>query len=213
MKRAIITGGTGGLGRAVASRLRSESWEVICLGRMDLDFLDVEGVGRYFRENGCDLLICAAGAIRDKPILKMAEADWDEIFWLNYTVAERCARAVVSGMVENGGGQVIFISSYAAVRPAVGQAAYATAKAALVGLAKDLAEEFGRKKVRFNVVAPGFLETPMTAAVSEKRRGIVRSSHFLGDLNTPEMAADFIWFLAGCMPMTSGQFFQLDSRP
>ncbi|WP_411828241.1 SDR family NAD(P)-dependent oxidoreductase [Luteolibacter sp. AS25] len=213
VKRAIITGGTGGLGSAISQKLRSEGWETISLGRSDLALSDSAAVKKFFDANPCDLLICAAGAIRDRPILKMDEEDWDDVFELNFTAAERCARAVVRPMKKNEGGQIIFISSYAAVHPAVGQAAYAAAKAGLVGLAKDMAEEFGANGIRFNVVAPGFLETPMTEAVSGKRKEIVRDLHFLKKFNSVEAAADFIWFLADRMPMTSGRFFELDSRP
>ena len=213
LKRAIITGGTGGLGSAIAGKFRGEGWEVVCLGSRDLDLSDGDAVKRFFAENECDLLVCAAGMIRDKPVARMEESEWDDVFRVNFSAAAGCAEAVLPGMVERGGGHVVFISSHAAVHPAVGQAAYATAKAALLGLTKDLAAAHGGKAVRVNAVLPGFLETAMTEAVSPKRRETVRKLHMLGAFNSAEAAADFIWFLEERMPHTSGQSFSLDSRP
>ncbi|MEP3213838.1 MAG: SDR family oxidoreductase [Luteolibacter sp.] len=213
VERAIITGGTGGLGSAMADCLKTGAWEVVQLGRKDLDLSDHSALAAFFSSEKCDLLVCAAGMIRDQPLSRMEEDAWDEVFLVNFTAARDCARAAISQMVERGRGHIIFISSYAAVHPAIGQAAYATAKAALHGLTKGLAEEHGRNGIRVNAVLPGFLETPMTAAVSEKRREIVRNLHFLGELNTPESAAEFIRFLHERMPHTSGQVFSLDSRP
>ncbi len=186
---------------------------MICLGRKDLDLSDFEVVERYFSENECDLLVCAAGIIRDKPVSRMEESEWDDVFEVNFSGAARCAEAAIPGMADRGGGHVVFISSYAAVRPAVGQTAYTTAKAALLGLTKDLAMQSGGKGVRVNAVLPGFLETRMTEAVSEKRKEVVRELHALGEFNTVDAAADFIWFLEERMPHTSGQSFSLDSRP
>ena len=142
----------------------------------------------------------------------MPESSWDGVFGLNYGAAARCAAAALPGMAEQGGGHVIFLSTHAAIQPAVGQVAYASAKAALLGLTSDLAARWGGKGIRINAVMPGFLETPMTHAVSAKRREAVRESHHLGRFNTPEATAEFIRFLHERMPHTSGQVFQLDSR-
>ena len=213
VERAIITGGTGGLGTAIGACLSEGGWEVVQLGRKDLDLCDRKAVESYFSAEKCDLLICAAGMIRDQPLSRMEEEAWDEVFGVNFTAARSSALAAIPGMVKRGRGHVIFISSYAAVHPATGQAAYAAAKAALHGLTKELAERHGSSGIRINAVLPGFLETPMTAAVSEKRRKIVEKLHFLGRLNTPEAAAGFIRFLHEQMPHTSGQIFSLDSRP
>ncbi|MFD2255502.1 SDR family NAD(P)-dependent oxidoreductase [Luteolibacter algae] len=213
MKRVIITGGTGGLGSAIAKCFKSENWEVIALGRQDLDLLDETALAAYFEKNPCDLLICAAGIIRDEPIKRMTEDHWDKVFSVNFRAATNCAIAALPGMVKRGIGHIIFISSYAAERPTVGQAAYATAKASLTGLTKDLAECYGSKGIRVNAISPGFLETPMTDAVLPRRKEIVRDLHFLGQFNTAEIAAKFIGFLHEHLPFTSGQVFHLDSRP
>ena len=213
MERVVITGGTGGLGSALAEEFRGEDSEVIALGSADLDLSDGAAVEEFFSATPCDLLICCAGLIRDNPLSRMTESEWDLVWDVNFRAAERCARAVLPGMCAVGRGHVIFVSSYAAKRPAIGQAAYATAKAALEGMTRDLAASSGPAGVRVNCIAPGFLETRMTDAVSEKRKIIVKGIHALGRFNTPPIAAAFVRFLHEQMPHTSGQLFSLDSRP
>lgn len=212
LKRVVITGGTGGLGTAIAGEFAGNGWEVVALGRKDLDLEDDVAVKAFFDQRECDLLVCCAGIIRDAPLSRMEEEAWDEVMAVNYGAAARCALAAVPGMRARGCGHIVFISSYAARRPAVGQAAYAVAKAALHGMARDLAEKHGKHGLRFNVVMPGFLETPMTKAVSDKRKEVIRDGHCLGEFNTVEAAAGFIRFLEEKLPFTSGQLFSLDSR-
>jgi 3-oxoacyl-[acyl-carrier protein] reductase len=112
-----------------------------------------------------------------------------------------------------GQGHVVFISSHSAIHPPPGQVAYATAKAALLGLTSGLAIELGPEQIRVNAILPGFLETRMTQGVSSLRREQVLSAHTLGRFNTCEAAAAMIAFLHHALPHTSGQMFQLDSRP
>lgn len=211
LKRVVITGGTGGLGKAIQHRFLSAGWEVISLGSKDLDLANHLAVKDFFVQYPCDLLVCAAGMVRDQPLARLQENDWDEVFGLNYISAKCCALAAISEM--KGSGHVVFITSYSAIHPPVGQSAYATAKAALIGLTKDLAELHGPAGIRVNAISPGFMETNMTLEVTEKRRQVVREMHVLGEFNTPEITADFIHFLEEHMPLTSGQVFQLDSRP
>lgn len=211
-KHIAITGGTGGLGTTVSRKFLAAGWEVTALGSADLNLLDQAATSSYFSGKKIDTLVCCAGLIRDKPLSRMEETEWDEVFSVNFTAALNCANAVLPHMLENGRGHMIFISSYAAIHPAVGQAAYAAAKSALHGLTVHLASLHGPSGIRVNAILPGFLETPMTAAVSEKRKETVRHNHFLRRFNQPEQAADFIHFLETSLPHTSGQTFQLDSR-
>ncbi len=213
LKRVIITGGTGGLGKSINEQFNIAGWEVLALGRNDLDLRSEPAIGAFFSANDCDLLICAAGIIRDQPLVKMDESTWDEIVEINFSAAKKCALAAIPVMMKKGVGHVIFISSYAANHPTIGQAAYATAKAAMLGLTRDLALRYGSNNIRVNAILPGFMETPMTENVSEKRKQEVRELHTLGAFNTPEIVAEFIRFLEEHMPHTSGQIFQLDSRP
>jgi 3-oxoacyl-[acyl-carrier protein] reductase len=211
-QRAVITGGTGSLGRAIAAALQSPDWAIAAPNRRELDVRDQAGIHRYFKHRSVDLLVCAAGIIRDAPLYKLSEDEWNEVWEVNYHGAARCAQAVLSGMIQKGIGHIIFISSFSALQPPVGQAAYATAKASLLGLVMDLATRHGRSNIRINAILPGFLETRMTADVSERRRAEISAAHVLGRFNTCRDVAGFIRFLHHDLPHTSGQVFQLDSR-
>lgn len=213
LKHVIITGGTGGLGKCIAERFKAAAWKVSALGRNDLNLDDLFEIEKYFSANPCDLLICAAGVIDDQPLAKMDESSWDEIIRINYTAAKQCALAAISKMTSKGAGHVVFISSYAANHPTIGQAAYATAKAGILGLTRDLALYHGSNNIRVNAILPGFMDTPMTEKVSIKRKQEIRELNALGEFNCPEIVAEFIHFLEERMPHTSGQVFQLDSRP
>ena len=212
LKRVVITGGMGGLGSSIEKEFRAHSWDVIALGHSDLDVTDTEAVRDYFSKVVCDLLICCAGVVKDTPLLRMDEATWDHVFGVNFFGAESCALAATEGMLKRGGGHVVFISSYAALHPEIGQAAYAAAKAGLLGLTRGLAERYGSQGVRVNAVLPGFLETGMTEGVSERRRQEVLKAHVLGELNCVRNVAKFVRFLEEELPFTSGQVFQLDNR-
>ena len=171
-----------------------------------------EVVEEFFTRDPWDLIVCAAGMVQDETLFRMTESTWDEVFHLNYTAARECAIAALPRMVEQVSGHIVFISSYAALHPATGQSAYATAKAALFGLTKELAAEYGSHGIRINAILPGFLDTKMTQQISSFRRDEIQNLHALREFNTPKVVADFIWFLNAHLPFTSGQVFQLDSR-
>lgn len=211
-QHVVITGGTGSLGRAIAQCFADDGCHVESPGSLQLDVSVATAVTEYFRGRSVDLLICAAGIVRDAPLARLSEPSWDEIWSINYEGSLLCAEAVLGGMAGRGHGHIVFISSFSALHPPPGQIAYASAKASLIGLARDLAVRHGSSNIRINAVLPGFLDTPMTAAVSQQRRAEVLDMHTLGRLNTCENAAKFIRFLHQEMPDTSGQVFQLDSR-
>jgi 3-oxoacyl-[acyl-carrier protein] reductase len=212
LKRVIITGGTGGLGKSLNQAFCAEGWDTLALSRKDLVLTDSDAVATFFSEHDCDLLICAAGAIDDQPLIKMDEQVWDEIFRINYTAAKICAEAAIPNMLKSGKGHIVFISSYAAIHPTFGQAAYASAKAAILGFTRDLSLRYGSNNIRVNAILPGFMKSNMTAAISQGRKQEVLESHVLGKFNTTDIVAEFILFLEERMPYTSGQIFQLDSR-
>ncbi len=208
----VITGGQGVLARAICARFASENWLVHAPGRDELDVTIPEAVESYFSRHHPDLLICNAGVIRDAPIAKLRLDDWQHAIDVNFHGARRCAISALTRMQRRESGHIVFISSHSAIHPPVGQAAYAAAKAALLGLTRDLAAEAGTCNVRVNAILPGFLKTTMTTSVSEKRREKIRNSHLLGRFNTPDAVAKFISHLQQELPHTSGQVFQLDSR-
>lgn len=211
-QHAVITGGTGSLGHAIASALQAPGWTVAAPGSTDLDVCDPVALRQFFDELVVDLLVCAAGITRDAPLARLSSREWDETWAVNFQGARDCARAALPRMIARGRGHIVFISSFSALHPPAGQAAYAAAKAALLGLTRDLAVRHGPSNIRVNCVLPGFLDTRMTEAVAETRRAEVLSTHSLGRLNTCDRVAAFIRFLHQELPHTSGQIFQLDSR-
>ncbi|MBC8128587.1 MAG: SDR family NAD(P)-dependent oxidoreductase [Gloeobacteraceae cyanobacterium ES-bin-144] len=211
-KHTVITGGTGSLGSAFAKALQAPDWQIEAPGKSELDVCNPDSISRYFENRGIDLLICAAGITRDSPLLAVSETTWDEVWNVNFKGAAACASAVLAGMRSRKRGHIIFIGSYSAIHPPVGQVAYAAAKAALLGLVADLASQHGASNIRINGILPGFLQTRMTENVSQQRKNEILAAHTLGRLNTCEDAAAFVRFLHFQMPNTSGQIFQLDNR-
>lgn len=207
-----ITGGRGDLALSIRQRFLQGNWHVDSPGRSELDVTDALAVSGYFLSRNPDLLICNAGMIRDAIIPKLDEPDWQRVMEVNFHGARRCAVAALDGMLRRGSGHVVFISSNSAIHPRRGQSAYSAAKAALLGLTRDLAREVGNQGVRVNAILPGFLETKMTSSLSHNDRESVRASHALGQFNEPDVVASFIWHLHHDLIRTSGQFFQLDSR-
>jgi len=212
MHHLVVTGGTGGLGSAIVEAFRDPCWEVAAPGRQGLDVTDGAAIAAFFAERPVDLLVCAAGVTGEQPLGRLPEARWDQVMAVNFTGAAACAHAALPGMLARGTGQVVFISSFSALHPPPGLAAYAAAKAALLGLTRELAAAHGARGIRVNAILPGFLDTRMTREVTARRREAVLGEHTLGCFNTPAAVAGFIRFLHEHLPHTSGQVFQLDSR-
>jgi 3-oxoacyl-[acyl-carrier protein] reductase len=212
VSQVVITGGHGGLAQALVTDFTAANWRVDSPSRTELDVSSRSSIEGYFTDRAFDLLICAAGLTLDAPLVRIGEDAWDKVLAVNYQGAAACSAAVLPAMIRQGHGHIVFISSYSAIHPPIGQAAYATAKAALIGLTESLAQQYGDKKIRVNAILPGFLETPMTEKVSPKRKTEILADHRLNHFNTPEIVAKFIRHLHEDLPFTSGQIFQLDSR-
>ncbi len=209
---AVITGGAGSLAQALTTVLTSPEWSVAAPSRTDLDVTDLSAIKQFFDDRFVDLLVCAAGMSDDSLLLRFTEHSWDQTWAVNFTGAAACAAAVLPNMVARNCGHIVLISSHSAIHPLLGQVAYASAKAALLGLVADLAQDHGKSNIRINAVIPGFLETQMTRNVSEKRRSEILQDHQLNRFNTCDAVARFIRHLHFELPHTSGQVFQLDSR-
>lgn len=208
----VITGGAGDLARALVVELTDNGCKVEAPSHKMLDVTQPEVVMDYFKHRHVDLLICNAGITCDKPLARMSEDNWDRVWNTNYEGSRFAAKTAIEAMKARGGGHVVFISSFSALHPPIGQASYAASKAALNGLVSDFAVRYGADNIRINAVLPGFMETKMTEAVTDERKQQVISHHALGRLNGPQETARFIRFLHLDMPHTSGQLFQLDSR-
>lgn len=208
----IITGGRGDLARALAGHFANAGARVHCPGRDELDVRSLDSVTDYFsRFERIEVLVNNAGITGDALFAKFDEASWNEVLDTNLKGAFLCSRAAAKRMIRQRHGQIVQMGSYSSIHPPIGQTAYAASKAGLIGLTKSLAKELGPRNVRVNCVLPGFLETRMTAGLSEEAKSAALSRHALGRFNTPEEAARFIHFLT-TLNHVSGQIFQLDSR-
>ena len=218
-KAALVTGASGGIGAAIARALHAQGASVALSGtrRDALDALAGELGERAFvcpadlREPAAaDALVAAAeeaagplailvnnaGLTRDMLALRMKDADWQAVLDVDLSAPFRLARAVLRGMLKRRAGRIIQISSVVGATGNAGQANYAAAKAGLVGMSKALAQEVGSRGVTVNVVAPGFIETPMTDVLNEAQRTRLVESIPLGRMGQPGDVAAAVVYLA-----------------
>ena len=220
---ALITGGTRGIGYACAAALARAGATVAICGRsaetavasaanlreetggqvhgFGADVSDSKQVDALIKgvKEACgpiDVLVNNAGITRDSLILRMKDKDWEEVQRTNLDAAFYCCRAVARDMVKRHYGRIICISSVSALRGQPGQANYSAAKAGLVGLSKALAHELASRKVTVNVVAPGFIETDMTAEVNAEARENIMLKLPAKRMGTPEEVAYAVKFIA-----------------
>jgi len=212
-RRALITGGAGGLGSAVGQVLEQAGYQVVAPGRSELDVSQADQVTHWFgRSSRFDLLILNAGVSINQRLHQLQATDWDRTMAVNLSGAFRCCQAWFRQREgEMNGAHAILVSSQAGLKGAIGQSAYAASKAGLIGLARSLAVDWGQSGGRANVILPGFMETSMTASLSELARERIRAEHHLPRMSRPEEVGDFIVTLDR-MPAVSGQIFNLDSR-
>jgi 3-oxoacyl-[acyl-carrier protein] reductase len=220
---ALVTGGARGIGRAIALRLAADGAKVGIIDLADSGTetaREVEEAGgkaaTFFKADiskeaeakaavaaveaalgPVDILINNAGITRDGLMLVMDEADWDAVLTVNLKGAFVMTKAVLRGMIKRRSGCIVSISSVVGRRGNAGQVNYSAAKAGLIGLTKSLAKEVGSRNIRVNAVAPGYIETEMTAALGEAARNALISQIPLGRIGTPEGVADAVAFLAG----------------
>jgi 3-oxoacyl-[acyl-carrier protein] reductase len=221
-KVAIITGGANGIGLAAAktfvregarvamadfdeetglqraAELKAEGYEAAFfqVNVADKDSVDsmVKDVLSHFGK--IDILVNNAGITRDGMLHKLAVEDFQKVIDVNLTGVFHCAQAVVPAMVQQGSGRIINTSSVSGIYGNVGQTNYAATKAGVVGMTKTWAKELGRKGINVNAVAPGFIETGMTAKVPEKVIEHMKMLVPLGRLGLPEDIANAYLFLA-----------------
>jgi 3-oxoacyl-[acyl-carrier protein] reductase len=154
-------------------------------------------IGEIQKEHGdIAILVNNAGITRDNLALRMKDADWDEVMETNLRAVFRLSRAVMRGMMKARWGRIINITSVVGAAGNPGQANYAAAKAAVVGMTKSLARELGSRGITVNCVAPGFIDTDMTRALSEEQRKALLESIPLGRLGTPQDVAAAVAYLA-----------------
>jgi 3-oxoacyl-[acyl-carrier protein] reductase len=143
-----------------------------------------------------EVLVSNAGITKDGLLLRMSETDFASVIDANLTAAYRVAKRATQGMLRARAGRIIFMSSVVALLGSAGQANYAASKAGLVGLARSLARELGSRSITVNVVAPGPVETDMTAALGEKRLAELTAAVPLARMASPDEVAGVVSFLA-----------------
>lgn len=207
----LVTGGNRGIGAAIVQEFLASGDKVVSLSRTGdpipgvlslaadvASTSDVEqAVTRAEEEYGpVDVLVANSGITRDTLMARMSDADFGDVLDVNLTGAFRCARRVVMGMVKKRGGRMIFVSSVAALSGSKGQTNYAAAKAGMIGLARAIAVEYGARGITANVVAPGFIETAMTAALPAARQTEIKASIPAARFATTGEVAGVVHFLA-----------------
>jgi 3-oxoacyl-[acyl-carrier protein] reductase len=233
-KVAFVTGSTRGIGHAVATALHAAGAKVAIVGR---DAAKAQAVAAALGERaagvGCDvadgaqveaaiaaaeqalgpidILVNNAGLTRDNLLLRLTEADWDTVLDANLKGAFFTTRAVVKGMMKRRSGRIINIASIVGLTGNKGQANYAASKAGLIGLTKSVAKEYASRGVLVNAIAPGFIETDMTAALPEDGRRALLDGIALGRLGRPEDVAGAVVFLASDLAAyVTGQVLVVD---
>jgi 3-oxoacyl-[acyl-carrier protein] reductase len=203
---ALVTGGGRGIGAAAATALAADGWRVAVVSRsggnhadlhLAADVTDAAAMDRSFAEIEATLgpVLCVvnnAGVTADNLALSIEDHEWDLVLDTNLTAAFRLTRRALRGMLRARYGRVVNIASVVGPRANVGQASYAASKAGLIGLTKTVAAEVARKGVTVNAVAPGFIETEMTAAVPDAVKQAVPARR----AGTPEEVAACVRFLA-----------------
>lgn len=208
----LVTGGNRGIGRAIAVRFVSEGYRVAVTARsgegpegtltVRADVTDSAAVDAAFTEveaqlGPVEIVVANAGVTKDTLLMRMSEDDFDSVVSTNLGGAFRVVKRSSKGMLKARFGRVILISSVVGLYGSAGQVNYAASKSGLVGFARSLTRELGGRGITANVVAPGFIETDMTAALPEATQAEYKKNIPAGRFATPDEVAGVVTWLAG----------------
>jgi len=221
-KVALITGATGGIGMSIAKQMKSSGAKLILSGtrqevlsklKLELgdevktivtdlgDKNDVMSLANEAEETfgSIDILINNAGITADGLLLRMKDEDWDKVIDINLSSSMRLTRQVIRGMIKRKYGRIIFISSIVGYTGNAGQSNYSASKSALSGLTKSIAAEVAGRGITCNLIAPGFISTPMTDKLSEDQRNNIIKNIPIDRLGKPSDIS------SGCLYLSSNE--------
>ncbi|MGA8208653.1 MAG: 3-oxoacyl-ACP reductase FabG [Nocardioidaceae bacterium] len=225
-RSVLVTGGNRGIGRAIAEAFVAAGDQVAVTYRsgeppegmlgVRCDVTDPESVEAAFAEveaahGPVEVLVANAGVTQDTLLLRMSEDDWSKVIDTNLTGSFRVAKRAAKGMLRLRRGRLIFISSVVGLLGSAGQVNYAASKAGLVGMARSMARELGSRSITANVVAPGFVETEMTAVLPEDTQARYKQQIPLGRYaSTEEVAAVVEWLASAGAGYVTGAVIPVD---
>ncbi len=211
-RSVLVTGGNRGIGRAIVDRFVAAGDKVASLdmvaGELPEGVLGVLGnvtdsasVDAAFAEveaahGPVEVLVANAGITRDQLVLRMSDEDFETVIDVNLTGAFRCVRRATAGMLRLRRGRIVLIASVVGLYGGPGQVNYSASKAGLVGMARSLTREIGGRGITANVVAPGFIDTAMTAALPDERQAAYKAAIPAGRFAQPDEVAGVVQFLA-----------------
>lgn len=218
-KKVLVTGASGGIGKAIAIELSSNGADLCLTGRnkseleslqkliggnceiIISDLSKSEGIDELANSaqekmGQIDILINNAGITRDNLFMRMSEEDWNEVINVNLNSIFKLTKQLIKGMIKRRYGRIINITSVIGVAGGAGQSNYSASKAGIIAMSKSLAQEVGSRSVTVNSIAPGFIETNMTAELSDDRKEEILNSISVGRLGKPDDIAGAVCFLA-----------------
>jgi 3-oxoacyl-[acyl-carrier protein] reductase len=222
----LVTGGNRGIGRAIAEAFKAQGDQVAITYRsgeppegflaVRADITSAEDVDRLFSEieekhGPVEVLVANAGITKDTLLLRMSDEDWHDVIDTNLTGTFRVAKRAAKGMLRLRRGRIILISSVVGMLGSAGQVNYAASKSGLVGMARSLARELGSRSITTNVVAPGFVETEMTAVLPEETQAKYLAQIPLGRYaHVDEVASAVTWLASDGAAYVTGAVIPVD---
>ena len=218
-KKVLVTGASGGIGKAIAMQLSSSGADLCLTGRNKLelenlqkiigencqiiisDLANSEGINNLADQaqeimGQIDILVNNAGITKDNLFMRMSEDDWNEVININLNSIFKLTKQLIKGMIKRRYGRIINITSVIGVSGGAGQSNYSASKAGIIAMSKSLAQEVGSRSITVNSIAPGFIETNMTAELSDDRKEDILRSISVGRLGKPDDIAGAVCFLA-----------------
>ena len=216
-KKVLVTGASGGIGKAIAMQLSSSGADLCLTGRnkselenlqkiiggncqiIISDLSNSDGINNLADQaqeimGQIDILVNNAGITKDNLFMRMSEDDWNEVININLNSIFKLTKQLIKGMIKRRYGRIINITSVIGVAGGAGQSNYSASKAGIIAMSKSLAQEVGSRSVTVNSIAPGFIETNMTAELSDDRKEDILRSISVGRLGKPDDIAGAVCF-------------------